>query len=1225
MSAIDITRNLHQPAKHYSGLVQLQGSVILDAELNERDRLQDHAMRRLLTDFVCSRASPDDGFKIDAVTDAPYDFTIKSGSLYLGGMRFDMEHDETFLLQSDWLQQGAPLPTAPTDADLAAGSRFDAVFGEGHEQPVSGSEDGEIVEAALGGPQPSARMRRMRRVRVLTATPDNCPDAFDAVLASLGGTFNRQSCELVSNRRLSVGFQPLNIPPDPCSPRNKSGYLGAENETIQVRVIAPGRFVWSFGNASPVYKVKLIRNVAAGRDAVEIFPPPRDQSLRPRAGDIIELIRCGSLLSNGELAAEHHGLMTVATTAYDPQTRRVEIATPSQPGTQVPAAFSNHARTQALAALLAPELPADFQLQPEYYYARVWRGQAVPSADHGIAFVNGTAVALGNTGVTVTFTGDGPVGDFWTFSVRPHTPDIIVPWEMRIANGVPPTGLKRYVAPLALIEWFLDDNGAVRSRVHDCRRTVRKLCESDGCCEITVGDGTESHGDVDSLAAAIDLLPANGGKICLLRGHHDGHVVLKELRNVTIEGCGPLSILHGLPGRKRAVIGIFDCDTIRLRNFVIDAPETIGLHMADSHSGKGFGRALRSISVKDMGFIGRDRPCVIFDGGDGLTLEGCRLRLDALQERLGENASENGLASAVIVIGAHILIERNAIAAGDKIENRLRALGGIHVLGGSEDVDIRRNAINGGSGTGIQLGSISLVKRDLGKGFSTRFDGYLAAEARKERDRYMMWMRRIIVEEDGCIKFPPDPHDPGDDDPNDPRKPDADLAILRLRIIENDIASMGGDGIGVFAFFDICKDPQFISISDAVIRGNRITGCALREAPKLQDGLYAWSARGGIVLAHAEKLVVEDNQIIDCGADGWGPICGFFCAMTEGVRFEGNLIVGNGRRIHSSKDQVELGQRGGIVIRYAMPPTTPIADMLNSYGKRYKTEYMRSGTDAVLIANNRISAPEGRALDITGLGGMSISGNQLESLGAVSMNWVAAAGLALASRLQPQLPAGAVDIMRSNPLGALFGGAVVFVMNLCALGDHSPPGIGLAFGVDVDSSGDSDGAIYLSNGKVMFNDNQTHYEALTIDIESMVFSGIFLGSLDDVQMCNNQGDVDLARGVMCTHAAVLGPTVNVQHNRLSEPFSPFLDASRRKVYLSLVTFGTANITTMNFGTHCILPMAGNAQMSIVDPNRSYALAMDDKLCDQGKRTVVGLLIVGLQLGLRSAAIWKKNS
>lgn len=1222
MSAIDITRHLHQPAKRYSGLVQFQGSVILDAEMNERDRLQEHAFRRLLTDFVCSRASPDDGFKIEGVSAAPYDFAIKAGSLYLGGMRFDMEKDERFLLQSDWLQQPSPGPTAPTAAQLQAGNRFDAVYCEGFEQAVTGTEDGEIVESALGGPQTSARMRRMRRIRVKTGVADNCPDAFDAVLAELGGTFNRQSCELVSNRRLRVGFQPLNVPPDPCAPSARTGYLGAENETIQVRVVAPDRFIWGFGNASPLYRVTLRRNSpAAGHDDVEFHAPPRDQTLRPRVGDMIELIRCDSILANGQLAGEHHGLMTTVDAAYNPETRRAGIRVPGG-APQVAASFSDHARTQAMAAALAPDLPPDFALEAEYYYARVWRGESIPVGQNGVAF-GGAAVLLGTTGVTVRFFGDGPVGDYWTFSVRPHTPDIIVPWEMRAASGVAPTGLRRHVAPLALIEWFVDPgDGAVKAKVHDCRRPVRKLCEADGCCEITVGDGHESHGDVDSLAAALDLLPDSGGTICLLRGNHDGHVVLDGLKNVTIKGCGRLSTLHGKPGEATPVITLVDCVHIKLHDFAIDAPEAVGLEMHDSAATTPrFGELLRGITVRNIRFGARDRPAIIFDGGEGLVLKGCKMRLDPLERSLGDGL---GLASAVILLGARILVERCRIRVDPDAEPNQRPFGGIHVLGGSEDVELRRNRISGGSGTGIQLGSISMVQPGAKGGFTPRVGAWLKAAERQDEERLMLVAHHYIVEDDGCIKFPPGPKTP-DGDGGDGRVPDADLAILRLRILDNDIAAMGGNGIGVFAFFDLFEDPQFISVSDVEIRSNRIEGCVARGAAPLEGGYYAWSARGGVVLAHAELLVFEDNRISGCGSASDDPVCGFFCVMLEKARFEGNTIEGNGARAIAMEQQVRLGQRGGIVVRYAMPATLPLASV---FGRDEATARfpIRVGTEALLIAGNRVSAPEGRALQLCGIGAMSITGNQLESQGATSLSWLASLVLSLVTTGTMQLPPGAIPIFLSNPLELLFGGAVVSAINLCLAGEFAKLGLGVGLGLEVDPDGDAEFGPVLTSGKIMFNDNQTHFDALAPAV-SLVVSGLFLFSLDDIQMNNNQCDADLLLDMMITHVLAVSVSLHMQNNRLSEPYMK--DSGRRglqQVYLSAITFAGSNITTLNFSTHCILALTtpSGQPISMLRPNMAWLETDNPDACGRSKPGGLGYVRGGLAMHQRSNATWKKT-
>ena len=81
MHAIDVTRHLFQPEKHYSGLLHYQGSVLLDSEQNEGAFIQQGEQRRLLTDLLVTSGSPDNGMKIGPLLPAPagYDFEIAPG------------------------------------------------------------------------------------------------------------------------------------------------------------------------------------------------------------------------------------------------------------------------------------------------------------------------------------------------------------------------------------------------------------------------------------------------------------------------------------------------------------------------------------------------------------------------------------------------------------------------------------------------------------------------------------------------------------------------------------------------------------------------------------------------------------------------------------------------------------------------------------------------------------------------------------------------------------------------------------------------------------------------------------------------------------------------------------------------------------------------------------------------------------------------------------------
>src|SRR5215212_9144185 len=200
----DISRFVFQPAKRYSSVRMQQGRVILDSDWNESELIDDEELRRTLRDVLCSKGTSNNGFRVgnvkntdvkvsDGSTVTTSDFECANGSFYIGGLRFESETaraPETFLSQQDWLQidqSAANLPVRPDN--LAAGAvRNDLIYLRGWEQCVTAVEDSELRERALGGPDTSVRVRRMRRVEVLTGVPDTCSAAFDALKKTLDGT-----------------------------------------------------------------------------------------------------------------------------------------------------------------------------------------------------------------------------------------------------------------------------------------------------------------------------------------------------------------------------------------------------------------------------------------------------------------------------------------------------------------------------------------------------------------------------------------------------------------------------------------------------------------------------------------------------------------------------------------------------------------------------------------------------------------------------------------------------------------------------------------------------------------------------------------------------------------------------------------------------------------------------------------------------------------------------
>jgi hypothetical protein len=518
MSAKDISRFLFQPQKRYSSVRMQQGRVILDSDWNESERIDDEEARQILAETVCAKGTPNEGFLVREVTEATvteppaptketYDFALDSGSFYLGGLRFETITEilaqgpdiaERFLSQTDWLQIDADLgnlPARPSVADLtnADGSfkvRQDLVYLRGWEQPVTAVEDSELRERALGGPDTSVRLRRMRRIEVLPdvdldpARRDFCDAAFAKLKAQLTAPregdntgkshlFDEANCELRSKARLTITFGGVGITEDPCKPKVTAGFLGAENQTIRVQLTATNRFIWGYDNASPLYRIQVVEGQPV---KIKFLTLPHDQAAQPLKGQAVEILPWSALLPNQEKVAELQGHLATVATSFNPETEEKTI-TLSKP---VPQAWIDWVKAPEHAQYLSERDPVD---KKKYFYLRLWTGGSGDADEPDQAFTPGTPVELLGTGLNVTFSQHGLPGDFWIIAARPNTPDLVVPWDL--LKEAPPAGPRFFFAPLALVRWTVAIPPAggeigVRATVLDCRHTFLPLCEVGG-------------------------------------------------------------------------------------------------------------------------------------------------------------------------------------------------------------------------------------------------------------------------------------------------------------------------------------------------------------------------------------------------------------------------------------------------------------------------------------------------------------------------------------------------------------------------------------------------------------------------------------------------------------------------------------------------------------------------------------------------------------------------
>jgi hypothetical protein len=1140
MATFDISRVAFDPRKHYASVRMQQGRVLTDDDWNENERIEEEEERRTQVDIIGPSGSPDEGFKIGQLTttDGVIDFDIHGGTIYLGGLRLEMQSTETFRLQKDWLQKDDAQHPIPSPNDLPPGQeRFDLVFLEAWQQPVSAVEDSALFEAALGGPDTTTRVRNMRRVKLFPNTNSSeCAVSWlrlqkqwsDNHLGSMNDEHERNP-----NIKLQVSFSNEGPAEDLCSPPVAGGYLGAENQAVRVQLTRPDRFTWGFDNAAPLYRIQA----SGGSTTVEMITEPRDQYHWPLAGQIVEILPWSSVLPNREKVSELSGFLSRVTASYNPDTGSFTLATPLPAG--FGKAWTNRSDKDSLA------------LPEEFLFMRVWnRGPDLASPEE-IPFVLDTPVPLGHTGLQVTFSrndsaleADPVPDDFWVIAVRPETPAVLVPWDLN--DGITPHGVHRFFAPLAMIRWA-NTNGQITGEIiHDCRKKFNPLTEQECCCTYTVGDGVNSKGDFSSIEDAVASLPEQGGKICVLPGIHDANVIIRRRRQIHIIGCGEQSIVR--PRTRTGAAPIFHIENsqkICLENLTLFTAEGIAVEVKDEREGQ----PSEEITIKYNRILALVHAIYVAVQPDKAGSNDIKI----LYNQIGQFDKPEGKA-IIFTLADDVLIERNRLILvpppandpddprGDEPEdgvfdpcfqleriyennrrfrllvaNTLRyvlayipsgrfigyvAQGGIQVGCASDQVYIRQNTIIGGRGNGILLGHFPVQEGE------EVFDPY----------------------------FP---------------------AIRQVCIQENCIYQMGISGIGVFSIIQNRVSTSRIHTNDITIYRNKIRNCAL-QVPVERD--FAALAFGGIILAFCETGIIGENRIEDNGRSHLDPICGIFILHGEKIDIFGNRILNNGPSIETTDNQPRQGARGGVVIRMSFQ-SLDFSGFVRAGTSDNQLDIHRAGlpffeaVPAVKLHDNIITQPLGQAVFLMAFGPVSVVSNQFTSQGIDRTN--------IYARL-----AASIFIMNLGLSKDLFGMSRSLYGKTKSLPLTNPASAALRTGAISPLAN----RVFqlLPSGKIMFTANQTTLD-LRSNERSIGISSQMIVTLDDVAFNNNQSEcaalLAIPEGaasfdIVLLNTFLLGVSVRSNDNRFTDGFTLTL--------FSLFSYGIINTAAQNQATHCLI-------------------------------------------------------
>ena len=1201
MSTADISRFLLQPKKHYSGASLQQGRALTDGDFNEEVFTDGEDHRRSIADALGGHGSPDFGFLPElspgtvivpklvrfgsVFRSFVLDYNLRPGTMYAGGMRFELEAAEPVVFQRDFLQMG------PLQAPRAAvGTHLELGFLRAWEQVVSPVEDEELLETAMGGPDAMVRVRRMRRVEVATVQSTDCAGAFEEVLESLTigdtATWNSETGELESNARLKMRFlKPASDEDCPeCTPMLSSRYLGSENHTIRVMLTTPTDYVWSYDNAAQLFRVKVFID-GPGRARVKMLTLPKDDLQAPRENTVVEFLPWGALLQNGnkptgkvageavknEKVAARLGFFGEVDKGYDPNTNEFEVRLAGSVTGQIGLFTGKDAFTAKLKAkkkkLIGSPLPIDTialrwdeqhpnasELNPAddgsegftgYVFMRVWHAKR---PEDPLFIPTSSKQPLGTTGLVPEFLHAGKPGDYWTLSVRPNARDQIVPGELLRDEGARPHGPRDFLMPLFLIQWTSADSFFhTVDFVRDCRRSFRPMTQG-GCCTLVVSHGPE--GNAATLQRAVDLLPREGGRICVRAGVYKGTVRIEGRRDVIIEGCGP--------------------------DARIESPDDADGGVLIDIVGPADGAA--KVTLEGLGVVAHGQKGIRFTG-EGLTLK--NLTMEIGPSLAGETPTQSAIsierASDVNILDNRITVDSSftdhaavyvettfdlggAIIRGNRIETIrntsgiVEAWGGLHIANGAHNVEIRQNHIIGGNGHGITLGSIVFIaptghrRTRLGAGFNQTASSFFFHEV---TGNILNFDEEVGTE---TLTFYPDPARGDDDDV---------VEITDLLIADNRIEQGNASGISCIAVFvdnpgDIFFDePPFVrdvlvalrnvSILDNVITGNARGFGQKREAPH---------AVGGIVLSRASNLDVRGNEIVGNAAGFGSPagVCGIYVGSGDSIVIESNRIRGNAPVAPSVKNADD--RHGGIVIVF---PTTFATELQAG-------EFANNRRDTLpkkcFVRDNVVDQLSGPALWVEAAGPCAVTSNYLSTQGV---------GPGITST------AGFVGT-KTAIVGGL--GAPWESVNLPP-GEPSPdrwpmqPGGTQDWLRDIEDLPLPVGPFLGLGGAVLFAGNQV--TTISTASETLSFSIVVVSSVDHVSVLGNQLTARLNGEELDTHLQAAGTTGLIANNRIAEG----VDDASGSLFLVGRLMGSV---TANMLTHCYTLLVSQVDEFVEDEN-----------------------------------------
>lgn len=490
----DFTRFTHDPEKRYTGVLQQQGRVGVDADWNEYVQIQDYLRLTGTRDVIGHCGVPHstkNGFLISR--DNP-SLVLKYGDdkparIYVDGIICELENDVIL-----------PNP---------GGSGIFLAYLDVWQRHITAVEDSEIAEVALGGPDTATRIKTEWQVRLKKISENTNEEAID---------FKRFCCgdyawspeEYISTGRMAAQAEQPDVEEGLCEVEARGGYRGLENRLYRVEIHDGGElgtdsvtFKWSRDNGSVVFPIQKIE-YKGGKSSITLRQTGRDDVLTLHVGDWVEVSddRDELNLKTGVLAQVAQG-------------------------------------SDISQGLVVLEMDVSGYQILNHPKIRRWDQKDTSE----VSLTGGTIKIKADTwtpledGVEVCFKpGTYQVGDYWLIPARTRLRDVL--WGVVDNKSVYETrhGTEHYYCALAVANF----NQRVWGEPRDLRRIFPSLNELKKTCCIPVHPGEKIQPIIDCV------ISSGGGCICLCNGVHHVHGPLKldKARNLTIRGENSATVVH---------------------------------------------------------------------------------------------------------------------------------------------------------------------------------------------------------------------------------------------------------------------------------------------------------------------------------------------------------------------------------------------------------------------------------------------------------------------------------------------------------------------------------------------------------------------------------------------------------------------------------------------------------------------------------------------------------